>query len=85
MLIIAVMSSFTIELHVENGKMAGVKRKRLVLSIDQKLEIVEMLKTSLQKVVAEKFGVGKSTITAIKKYEAKLLAFKSATIDMGMS
>ena len=47
------------------------------------MEIVQMLKTSSLKVIAEKFGVGKSTVTAIKKNEAKLLAFKSATIDMG--
>ena len=55
--------------------MAGVKRKRVVLSIDQMLEIVEMLKTSLQMVVTEKFGVGKSTVMAVKKKEAKLPAF----------
>ena len=85
MLIIAVTSSFTIELHVESGKITGVKCKRAVLSTDQKLGIIEMLKTSSQNVVVEKFGVRKSTVTAIKKNEAKLLAFKSATINKGMN
>ena len=65
--------------------MAGIKRKCVVLSITQKLEIVEMLKTSSQTVITEKFGVGKSTVTTIKKNEAKLVAFKRATINMGMS
>ena len=65
--------------------MAGVKHKRVALSITQKLEIVETLKTSSQTVITEKFGVGKSIVTAINKNKAKLVAFKCATIDMGMS
>ena len=47
--------------------MAGVKRKRVLLSIEEKLEVVQMLMTSPQKVIAEKFGVGKSTVAAIKR------------------
>ena len=74
-----------IELHVDSGEMAGIKLKCVVLSIEEKLEVVQMLKTSSQTVIAEKFRVGKSTVVAIKKNEAKLLTFKSATIDMGMS
>ena len=34
-----------------------------------------MQKVSSQKVIAEKFEVGKGTVEAIKKNEAKLLAF----------
>ena len=68
-----------IELHMDSGEMAGV------LSIEKKLEVVQMLKTSWQKVIAEKCGVRKSTVVATKKNEARLLAFKSSTINMGMS
>ena len=67
----------------KSSKMAGVKC--VVLSIKEKLEVVHMLKTSSHKVIAEKFGVGISTVSAIKNNEAKLLAFKSELADIGMS
>ena len=78
------MTTLIIELHVDSGEMAGVKCKRVVLSIE-KLEVVQMLKMSSQKVIALKFGVRKSTVAAIEKNEAKLLAFKSAIINNGMN
>ena len=79
------MITLIIELHVDSSKMAGVKRKHVILLIEEKLEVIQMLKTSSQKVIAEKFGVRKSTVVAIKKNEAKLVALKNAAIDMGMN
>ena len=43
------------------------KRKRTVLTIDDKISIIQQLEISSNKVIAEKYGVGKSTISDIKK------------------
>ena len=64
---------------------AGVKRKCVVLLIEDKLKVIDMLKTSSQKVVAERFGVGKNTISDIKKNQLKILAFSSEMVNMGMT
>ena len=64
---INVLIMLIIKLHVDSGEMAGVKRKHVVLSIEEKLEVVQMLKTSSQKVIAEKFGVRKNTVAAIRR------------------
>ena len=62
--------------------MAGIlgKRKRAVLMLGKKLEIVQSLETgALQKVVGEKFGVAKSTIADIWKDRQKISDIISAS------
>ena len=44
---------------MKSSEMTGVKYKQVLLLIEEKLEVVQMLKASSQKVIAEKFGVGK--------------------------
>ena len=43
------------------------KRKRKVLSIDEKISIIKELETSTGRVVADRYGVATSTISDIKK------------------
>ena len=44
------------------------KRKRIVLSIEDKVKIVELLDKSVSySVIAEKYGIGKSTVSDINK------------------
>ena len=61
------------------------KRKRKVLSIDEKISIIKELETSTGRVVADRYGVATSTISDIKKNREKILRFKHDTSDMGMS
>lgn len=56
------------------------KRKRSVLTLEKKLEIVRALDNgSSQRVVAENFGVAKSTVADIWKDRQKILDFVSAS------
>ena len=49
------------------------KRKRSVLTLEMKLEIVKVLeKGTSQRVVGDKFGVAKSTVADIWKYRKKI-------------
>ena len=52
------------------------KRKRVVLTIEQKLKIIEKLKKGAKRAdLAKEYNVGESTITDIKKREIKLTEF----------
>ena len=64
---------------------AKPKRKRTVLSIEDKVAIIKQLESSSARVIAELYGVAKSTISDIKKNRDKILHFKQETCDMGMS
>ena len=60
------------------------KRKRLVLSIQQKLEVIKMLDSSISyTIICEKFGIGRSTISDIKSNRDKLLKFNMELKEMG--
>lgn len=53
------------------------KRKRTVLTIDQKLEICELLNKKYSfSVISQKFDVGRSNVADIKKSEKKIIAIK---------
>ena len=53
------------------------KRKKFVLSIQQKLAILDLLHNGASyTVVMEKYGIGWSTVADIKKSEGKLKRFK---------
>ena len=61
---------------------ASVKRKRVVSTIADKVKILELLDKSVSyTIIAEKFGIGKSTVGDIKDR----VKFKSEMIDMGMT
>ena len=63
----------------------ATKRKRVVLSIQDKLKVIEMLDKSVSfAVIMEKFGIGKSTVSDIKKNKAKIIAFSQEMVNMGM-
>ena len=62
------------------------KRKRVVLSIEDKTEVIDMLDHgSSSTAIVAKYGIAKSTVSDIKKNKAKILAFKREMADMGMS
>ena len=52
-----------------------VKRKRKVLLIKDKISIIKQMEISSNRVIAEKYGVGKSTISDIKKNKEEILTF----------
>ena len=62
------------------------KRERVVLSIEDKTEVIDMLDhgSSLTAITA-KYTIVKSTVSDIKKNKAKILPFKREMADMGMS
>ena len=64
---------------------AKLKRKRTILSIEDKVAIVKQLKSSSARVIAECYGVAKSTISDIKKNRDKILRSKQEMCDMRMS
>ena len=75
-----------------NNKMASssrfyppVKWKKVVLTLENKLEIIDLLrKGTSYTVILEKYGIGRSTITDIKNNEAKLNLFKEKMTEMGI-
>ena len=75
-----------------NNKMASssrfdlpVKRKKIVLTVENKLEIIDLLcKGTSYTVISEKYGIDRSTITDKKNNEAKLKSFKEKMTEMGI-
>ena len=60
------------------------KRKRVVLTIEEKMKVLDMLDKSVSyTVIAEKFGIGKSTVSDLKKNKEKIRSFQREMIDMG--
>ena len=66
--------------------MERVKRKRVVLSISDKLDILTMLDKSVSySTICEKYGIGRSTVGDIRKSRDKLTKFRSDIVSMGTS
>ena len=62
------------------------KRKRVVLTLEKKLSILDRLKSGeTQGKVATEYGVGRSTIGDIKKTQDKLKSFASTMENFAMS
>ncbi len=62
------------------------KRKRKVLTIEQKIEILKELSRGVSAMIlSERYGVGKSTVSDIKKQKDSILDFKRKVTDMGMN
>lgn len=67
-------------------KKVNTKRKRVVLTIEQKLEVCQMVRDNVaRKVIMDKFNLGRSTLSDIVKNEASLTAFKKKRLDLGIS
>ena len=61
------------------------KRKKIVLSIEQKLEIIDLLQAGAScSIIAEKYEIGRSTITDLKKQVRKLRSFKRGMTELGL-
>ena len=61
------------------------KRKRVVLTIEEKVKVLDTLDKSVSyTVIAEKFGIGKSTVSDLKMNKEKIRSFQREMIDMGM-
>ena len=71
------------------AKMASsrtVKRKRVVLSIETKLAILDKVaKGATQSDLAREYNIGRSTVTDLKRNEAKLREFATGLDDQGIS
>ena len=60
------------------------KRRKVVLTIDEKLEIIKSIDAGLSyTVIAEKYGIARSTEANIKKDSSKVEAFKKTSMEMG--
>ena len=64
----------------------ALKRKRKVLTIEQKVEILNELSRGVSATILfERYGVGKFTVSDIKKNKDSILNFKRKVTDMGMN
>ena len=62
------------------------KRKKVVLTIEEKLDILELVeKGTSYNIITEKYGIRKSTVTDIKKSKHKLEAFKKKNCGHGVT
>ena len=61
------------------------KQKRKVLTSEDKLTILKELQVTSATILAEKYGVGKSIISDIKRSKGAILKFKEKANDMGTS
>ena len=59
--------------------------RTVLLSIEDNVAIIKQLESSSARVIAERYGVAKSTISDIKKNRDKIVRFKQEMCDMGMS
>ena len=60
------------------------KTKKVVLTIEEKLEILESIKTGASyTVILERYGIGTSIVADIKRNASKLEKFKPKTVEMG--
>ena len=55
-----------------------------MLTIDQKLEILDQISSRSYTVLCKEYGIGRSTITDIKKREPALRAYKRKMTEMGV-
>ena len=61
------------------------KRKRVVLSIDEKMEILKLIDKDVSySIIMDKYGIGRSTVSDIKKNKDSIMAFKRQAAEMGM-
>ena len=62
------------------------KRKRVQLTIENKLKVCEMAKNNVPKaVIMSQFSIGKSTLNDILRSEGKFKKFKAEKEELGLS
>ena len=55
------------------------------MSIEDKLQVLELIdKLVSYSIILEKFGIGRSTVSDIRRNKEKILSFKREMVDMGM-
>ena len=65
--------------------MSSFKRKRVCLTVDDKIKILHDVKSGASySVIEERYGVGRSTISDIKKNESQIMSFKRRAFDEGL-
>jgi hypothetical protein len=65
--------------------MSDLKQKRVVLSIQQKLEIIDQLEKSRNaEQLAFQFGIGEQTVCDLEKKKHKVISFASSSSSSGM-
>ena len=69
----------------ESTSAAKPKRKRTVLSIEDKVAIIKQLESSSANGIAERYDIGKDTVSDIKKKCDKILRFNQEMRNMGIS
>jgi tRNA G10 N-methylase Trm11 len=66
--------------------MTDLKRKRVVPSIQQKLEIIEQLEKSRNaKQLALQFGIGEQTVRDLEKKKNNVISFAASSSSSGMT
>ena len=60
------------------------KQAYKMLTIDQKLEILDQISTRSYNVLCKEYGIGRSTISDIKKRKPALRAYKRKMTEMGV-
>ena len=67
-----------------NTKKTGEKRKRVVLSIENKLKILKLIDSNVSyTVISQHFDIGRSTVCDISRKKDELLQFSQKMVDMG--
>ena len=62
-----------------------MRRKQIVLTIEDKLNILRLIDKSVSyTVIAERYGIGKSTVSDIRKNREKIEKFGRDATEMGM-
>ena len=59
------------------------KRAHKTLTVDQKLKLLDEVGKKSYTVLCEEYGIGRSTITDIKKCESSLRQYKCKMTEMG--
>ena len=67
-----------------SSQKAGEKRKRVVLSIEDKLKIIKLIESNVSyTVISEWFGIGWSTVCDINRTKDEIRRFSQKMVDMG--
>ena len=60
------------------------KRSHKTLTVIQKLKLLDQIRTKSYTVLCDEYGIGRSTVTDIKKRESSLREYKQKMAEMGM-
>ena len=60
------------------------KRSHKTLTVIQKLKLLDQIRKKSYTVLCDEYGIGRSTVTDIKKRESSLWEYKQKMAEMGM-